>query len=102
MHTGALGIYSILIGHLLLHREESGLWPFVLWPFVMYAFATALHFATHDLGLRQDHNDRYDRIGPSIIGVVILNAPKEKLPEEWQTASCLSPSAGRLARICSS
>ena len=81
MHTGAFGIYSILIGHLLLHREESELWPFV-----MFAFAMALHFATNDLGLRQDHNDRYDRIGPSIIGVVILNAPKEKLPKERQDA----------------
>ena len=58
---------------------SGGLWPlglapFVLWPFVMYAFAMA------------HHKDRHDGVYVSIIGGVVLNAPKEELPEERQSS----------------
>ena len=49
LHIGSFGLYNVLIGYLLLHREETGLWPLVI-----YFVAMALHFVTNDFGLRQD------------------------------------------------
>ena len=109
LHIGSFGLYNVLIGYLLLHREEAGLWSLVI-----YFVAMSLHFVTNDFGLREDHKERYDRRGrwliatavmagwtlgalTSISGIVIgflfaflaggvvLNVLKEELPEERQS-----------------
>lgn len=109
LHIGSFGIYNIIIGYLLLHREESGLWPLLV-----YFVAMALHFVANDFGLREDHQERYERRGRWVIaaaviigwalgaltslselligflfaflaGGVVLNVLKEELPEERQS-----------------
>lgn len=109
LHVSSFALYNVLIGYLLLHREETGLWPLVI-----YFVAMALHFATNDFGMRQDQKEQYDRSGrwviagavifgwllglftalpPIIIGFlfaflaggVVLNVLKEELPEERQS-----------------
>ncbi len=106
LHIVSFGIYNLLIGYLLLHREETGLWSLVI-----YFVAMGLHFVTNDFGLRDDHKERYDRHGRWLIaaaviagwtlgaltslsdlvigflfaflaGGVVLNVMKEELPEE--------------------
>ncbi len=109
LHIGSFALYNILIGYLLLHREETGLWPLII-----YFVAMALHFMTNDFGLRQDQKEQYDRSGrwviagavllgwgiglvttlpPIVIGFlfaflaggVVLNVLKEELPEERES-----------------
>lgn len=109
LHIGAFGLYNLLIGYLLLNREETGVGSLLL-----YFAAMALHFVTTDFGLRQDHKDRYDSAGrwllaagvvigwgiglaatlPEIVigflfaflaGGVVLNVLKEELPEERES-----------------
>lgn len=109
LHIGSFALYNVLIGYLLLHREEAGLWSLLI-----YFFAMALHFVTNDVGLREDQRQRYDHVGRWIIagavilgwalgvgislpdtvigflfaflaGGVILNVLKEELPEERQS-----------------
>lgn len=109
LHIGSFSLYNALIGYLLLHREESGVWPLVV-----YFFAMALHFVTNDFGLRKDHKEAYDKLGRWVIaagvisgwllglaihvsqlvtgflfaflaGGVVLNVLKEELPEERQS-----------------
>jgi zinc transporter ZupT len=109
IHIGSFGLYNVIIGYLLLHREETGLWPLVA-----FFVAMSLHFVTNDFGLRQHHKERYDRSGRWVIagtvvagwalgtaaalpelvigflfaflaGSVVLNVLKEELPEERQS-----------------
>lgn len=109
LHMGSFGLYNLLIGYLLLHREETGLWSLVI-----YFVAMSLHFVTNDFGLREDHKERYDRLGRWCIaaavmagwalgaltslsevvigflfaflaGGVVLNVLKEELPEERES-----------------
>ena len=109
IHIGSFGLYNALIGYLLLHRDESGLWPLII-----YFVAMSLHFVTNDFGLREDHKEGYDRRGRWIIaaavmagwalgamteiselvigflfaflaGGVVLNVLKEELPEDRQS-----------------
>ena len=109
LHVGSFGLYNVLIGYLLLHREETGLWPLVI-----YFVAMALHFVTNDFGMRRDQKQQYDRSGrwiiagavllgwalglsttlaPIVIGFlfaflaggVVLNVLKEELPDERQS-----------------
>lgn len=109
LHIGSFAVYNALIGYLLLHREETGLWSLTT-----FFLAMALHFVTNDFGLRQDHKASYDRIGRWILsgaviagwalgilisvpeiaigllfaflaGGVVLNVVKEELPEERQS-----------------
>lgn len=109
LHIGSFGIYNVIIGYLLLHREERGLWPLLI-----YGIAMALHFVTSDFGLREDHEARYDRVARWIIaaavmggwllgvavtvpeitiallfaflaGGIVLNVLKEELPEERES-----------------
>ena len=106
LHIGSFCLYNVLIGYLLLHREETGLWSLLI-----YVVAMSLHFVTNDFGLREDHKARYDRLGRWLIagaviagwllgaltsvsealigflfaflaGGVVLNVLKEELPEE--------------------
>lgn len=109
IHVGSFGIYNVLIGYLLVHREETGLWPLLI-----YFVAMALHFVTNDFGLREDHKEVYDHKGRWVIagavllgwllgllttlpevaigflfaflaGGVVLNVLKEELPEERES-----------------
>lgn len=109
IHIGSFALYNVLIGYLLLHREEPGLWSLLI-----YFVAMALHFVTNDFGLREDHKERYDREGRWLVagavllgwalgalttlpelaigllfaflaGGVVLNVLKEELPEERQS-----------------
>src|SRR5690606_33800677 len=47
LHAGSFGLCNVLIGYLLVHREEPGIWPLI-----NYFVAMALHFLTNDFGLR--------------------------------------------------
>jgi len=109
IHIGSFAIYNILIGYLLLHREESGLLS-LLW----YSLAMTPHFVVTDFGLFHDYRELYVRTGRWILmaavalgwligvftevsqatlavltaflaGGVILNVLKEELPEERQS-----------------
>ena len=109
LHIGSFALYNLLIGYLLLHREETGLPALAL-----YFIAMALHFVTNDFGLRHDHKEHYDHLGRWIIaagvlagwgigavtslpeiavgllfafvaGGVVLNVLKEELPEERES-----------------
>lgn len=106
LHLGPFLLYNLLIGYLLLHREQADLWSLAL-----YAVAMSLHFVTVDLGLLEHHKQRYQRAGrwlaatavlggwalgllvalPALAigglfaflaGSVLLNVLKEELPEQ--------------------
>lgn len=106
LHIASFAAYNLLIGYLLLHREEPR-WV----PLALYFTAMALHFFTNDFGLQQDHEALYDRggrwalacavvagwaVGATVdvpeqgvialfsflSGAVVLNVLKEELPEE--------------------
>lgn len=109
IHIASFGLYNVLIGYLLLHRETSGIQPLIF-----FAIAMALHFVVSDYGLREHHPRMYDRFGRWILcgavvggwlfglgteiggaliavliaflaGGVILNVLKEELPEERES-----------------
>lgn len=109
IHIASFGLYNLLIGYLLLHREETSSWSLII-----YTIAMALHFVTNDFGLREDQKHLYDRVGRWIIaaavmggwvlgifitlpqlvigllfaflaGGVVLNVLKEELPEERES-----------------
>ncbi|KAA9005284.1 ZIP family metal transporter [Histidinibacterium aquaticum] len=109
LHIGSFAVYNLIIGYLLLHREEAGAWSLAI-----YGIAMALHFVTSDFGLREDHKARYDHIARWILaaavlggwalgvvadlaeiwiaflfaflaGGVVLNVLKEELPEERES-----------------
>lgn len=99
-------IYNALIGYLLHEREQEGTSTLLL-----FTVAMALHFLVNDFGLREHHQQRYERFGRWILvasivlgvvlgvvsevpesvrgavlafigGGVILNVLKEELPRE--------------------
>lgn len=105
-HLGAFAVYNVLIGYLLVHREEADLRGLII-----YAIAMGLHFIVNDQGLREQHGEKYHRYGRWLLaaapllgyligisteisplllsslfallaGGVILNVLKEELPEE--------------------
>lgn len=109
LHVASYALLNLLIGYLLVHREESGYWALGL-----YFTAMALHFLTADFGMRQHHRAAYDRWGrfvlaagalagwalglavdlpaPAIAGLfaflaggVVLGVLKEELPEERES-----------------
>jgi len=109
MHVLAFACYNVLVGYLLLHREEAGLASLVV-----FGVAMSLHFLVNDWGLRHHHGDVYhDRgrwvlaasvvLGLSIgfvmpidrqalavlfaflAGGVILNVIKEEVPAERES-----------------
>ncbi len=67
IHIGAFAIYNILIGYLLVHREESSIQSLLL-----FAFAMALHFVVNDHGLREHHQNIYNRIGRWLLAIAII------------------------------
>jgi hypothetical protein len=109
LHLGSYALYNVLIGYLLLHREETDLHGLVV-----YAVAMGLHFVVNDQGLREHHGEAYDRVGRWLLaaapvlgwaaglavevsplalaalfaflaGGVVLTVLKEELPEERQS-----------------
>ncbi|WP_119460048.1 hypothetical protein [Rhodospirillaceae bacterium SYSU D60014] len=109
LHLGSYSLYNLLIGYLLLHREEQGLQALLF-----YAIAMGFHFLVNDRGLRQDHGAAYRRYGQWVLaaapllgwligvlidipqllvstlfaflaGGVVLNVLKEELPEERES-----------------
>lgn len=110
LHIGSFAVYNMLIGYLLLHREETGLANLFL-----FFSAMALHFFVNDYGLREHHQEAYTRLGrwllasavvvglvigflvevpASVLGFllaflgggVILNVIKEELPERRESS----------------
>ena len=108
-HLGAFALYNVLVGYLLLHREETDLRGLIV-----YGVAMSLHFIVNDQGLRQHHGHTYHRYGRWLLaaapvaglllglvtnvsalllsalfaflaGGVILNVLKEELPEDRQS-----------------
>lgn len=109
LHLASYALYNVLIGYLLVHREESdsrGLF--------IYATAMSLHFVVNDQGLREHHGAAYDRSGRWLLAVapvvgwlvgaltevsplavatlfaflaggVVLNVLKEELPEDRES-----------------
>lgn len=109
VHLASYAVYNMLIGYLLVHREEQD--PRGL---AIYAVAMSLHFVVNDHGLRADHGELYDRQGrwwlaaapvagwligvatrlPAeataalfafLAGGIVLNVLKEELPEDRQS-----------------
>ena len=106
LHIASFSAYNVLIGYLLLHREESTEGSLLL-----FGVAMAFHFLVNDFGLTQDHRETYTRSARWILasavvlgwlvgiaieldaavlavlfsflaGGIILNVLKEELPEE--------------------
>ncbi len=70
MHVVAFGFYNLLVGYLLLHREEPGVVSLLL-----FGVAMALHFLVNDWGLRHHHGDAYHDYGRWVLaGSVLLGA----------------------------
>ena len=109
LHVGSFAVYNVLIGYLLLHREETGIVNLLL-----YTTAMGLHFVVNDHGLREHHRRAYLHRGRWILagavfvgvvvgflvgvpetllslllaflaGGVILNVIKEELPENRES-----------------
>lgn len=109
IHLGSFALYNVLIGYLLLHREESDTWGLLT-----YAAAMALHFVVNDQGLRQQHGAAYEAKGRWLLaaapiagwtvgaftaiaelavsalfaflaGGVVLNVLKEELPDDRES-----------------
>lgn len=109
IHVGAFAVYNLLIGYLLVHREDQ-----TLRGLAIYWFAMSLHFVVTDHGLREHHKQAYVRRGRYLLatalvagwalglatrvseamvatlfaflaGGVVLNVLKEELPEERQS-----------------
>ena len=109
VRLSSFAIYNILIGYLLVNREEHDLRGLVI-----YAIVMGLHFVVNDQALREQHADIYDRysrwllaiapvaglaLGLSVevsrlllsalfaflAGGIILNVLKEELPEQRQS-----------------
>ena len=67
LHLAANAVINLLIGYLLLHREQAGVASLAF-----YFVAMALQFATADVGMRADHPQAYDRFGRWIIAGAVL------------------------------
>ncbi|WP_227260308.1 hypothetical protein [Salarchaeum japonicum] len=67
MHVVAFALYNVLVGYLLLHREEPGLTSLLL-----FGVAMALHFLVNDWGLRNHHGDTYHDYGRWVLAAAIL------------------------------
>lgn len=105
LHLAAYAAFNVLIGYLLLDRDEPGLFALLT-----YAVAMAMHFVVADQGLREQFHPAYDRQGRWVLaaaplmgwllgvwvdvaplaisalfaflaGGIVLNVLKEELPE---------------------
>lgn len=109
LHMVSFTLYNLLIGYLLLHREDSSIGSLLL-----YAIAIGTHLLVNDYGLRNNHKGAYQKVGRWVLaaaiitgwsigtqlyigeaalavvfallaGSIILNVLKEELPEERQS-----------------
>jgi hypothetical protein len=109
LHLASFGIYNVLVGYLVFHREAEGTLSLLL-----FVIALGLHYLTVDYGLRKDHKDRFDHFGRWLLvaaivlggvigwltrvpewmvsilfallaGSILLNVLKEELPAERQS-----------------
>lgn len=109
IHLGAFFLYNLLVGYLLVDRDEPGLGDLAL-----FTFALGVHFIVNDQGLREHHGTVYDRSGRWLLasaplagwavgvatelpdvalsaffaflaGGIVLNVLKEELPEERES-----------------
>ena len=109
LHIASFFVYNILIGYLLVHREEADLRGLLF-----YGLAMGLHLLVSDAALRAHHPHRYQRWGRWILagallaglllgfatqisragvaalfaflaGGIVLNVLKEELPEERES-----------------
>jgi uncharacterized membrane protein len=67
MHLVAFGLYNLLVGYLLLHREEPGVASLLL-----FGVAMALHFLVNDWGLRHHHGEAYHDYGRWVLALAVL------------------------------
>ncbi len=67
LHIASFGVYNLIIGYLLLHREQPGLLSLVF-----YTVALGLHFVVNDFALRKHHKRRYRRIGRWLLAGAVL------------------------------
>lgn len=109
VHMASFGIYNLIVGYLLLHREVM-----TTRALAFFAAAMALHFVVTDYGLNEDHKTPYRRVGRWLLaaavaagwalgaatavpdwtiaaltaflgGGVMLNVLKEEVPSERQS-----------------
>ena len=109
LHLASYGAFNVVIGYLLLHREEAGLYSLLT-----YGVAMAMHFIVTDQSLREQYYPAYDGPGRWILaaapllgwalgaridvpplavaalfaflaGGIVLNVLKEELPEERES-----------------
>lgn len=67
MHVLAFACYNVLVGYLLLHREQAGLASLLV-----FGVAMALHFLVNDWGLRHHHGEVYHDRGRWVLALAIL------------------------------
>ena len=67
VHLISFAAFNVVIGYLLLHREETGLYNLLT-----YAVAMAMHFVVADQGLREQFYPAYDGLGRWILGAAPL------------------------------
>ncbi len=67
LHITSFAIYNILIGYLMVHREEPDFYSLLI-----FFLAMGLHFIVNDYGLREHHKATYHRIGRWILAAAIL------------------------------
>ena len=67
LHMASFGLYNALIGYLLTHREEPGLYSLAV-----YAIAMALHFIVNDFSLQEDHKGAYRHQGRWILAAAVI------------------------------
>ncbi|WP_224449387.1 hypothetical protein [Haloprofundus salilacus] len=109
VHVASFGLYNLIIGYLLVHRIETGLWNLLF-----FFLAMGFHFFVTDAGFRRLHERPYHRYGRWLLagavlggwvvgelvglsevnlallfaflaGGVVLNVIKEELPEQRQS-----------------
>jgi hypothetical protein len=67
LQLGSYAGFNLIIGYLLVDREETGLLNLAT-----YAIAMAMHFIVTDQGLREQSHPEYDVIGRWILAVAVL------------------------------
>lgn len=67
LHMASFGLYNALIGYLLTHREEPGIYSLIV-----YTIAMALHFVVNDFSLQEDHKGAYRRLGRWILAATVI------------------------------
>lgn len=67
LHMASFSVYNLLIGYLLIHREQTGVVSLII-----FAVAMGFHFLVTDYGLREQHKESYTQIGRWILSVAVL------------------------------